>query len=281
LIWLLPAALCSIAIAAILKINEVRSGDRVLLAAANYLVAAALSFVMISGKLSSPARPTLVLGAIAGIDYVLGFLLLMAGIASGPLAVPVTVMRLSVVVPIAVSIAVWREFPGTVQWCGIAIGMLAIVLFGWSLSGRSSGDRSGRGYWVLIISLFTVMGVGDVLLKAFRELSPGDELLTFIFILFAVATVFTWIIVWIRRIPPCRQTLLLGVLLGIANLYSTVFVLMALRVIPASIAFPFVNLAVILGSSLVGFFIWKERLSRMALLGMVLAAAALVLIPLR
>jgi drug/metabolite transporter (DMT)-like permease len=281
LIWLLPAALCSIAIAAILKINEVRGGDRVLLAAANYVVAAVIALFMLGGRLSRPAPPTLVLGTIAGIDYVLGFLLLMAGIAGGPLAVPVTVMRLSVVVPIAVSIAVWGELPGAAQWCGIAIGMLAIVLFGWSLSGRSSGDRSGRGYWALILSLFMVMGVGDVLLKAFRELSSGDELLMFIFVLFSTAAVFTWIIVLLRRIQLGRRTLLLGVLLGVSNLYSTVFVLMALRSTPASIAFPFVNLAVILGSSLVGFFVWRERLSRKALLGLILAGAALILIPLR
>ena len=45
MIWLLPAALCSITIAGILKVNEGRKGDRLLLAGANYIVASALSFL--------------------------------------------------------------------------------------------------------------------------------------------------------------------------------------------------------------------------------------------
>jgi hypothetical protein len=35
LIWLIPAALCSISIALILKVNEGRGGDRVVIAGAN------------------------------------------------------------------------------------------------------------------------------------------------------------------------------------------------------------------------------------------------------
>ena len=101
MIWLLPAALCSISIAGILKVNEGRKGDRLLLAGANYIVAALLSFAFAAGRLRAPEGATLALGALAGIDYVLGFLVLMAGIARGPLAIPVTVMRLSVAVNIA------------------------------------------------------------------------------------------------------------------------------------------------------------------------------------
>ena len=130
MIWLLPAAGCSIAIALILKVNEERGGSRVLLAASNYVVASLLSLALLGGRIPQPDAVTLTIGSVLGIDFVLGFLLLMAGIARGPLAVPVTVMRLSVAVPIAVSIVIWAEHPGAVQWIGITLGMIAIVLFG-------------------------------------------------------------------------------------------------------------------------------------------------------
>lgn len=279
MIWLLPAAGCSIAIALILKLNEVRGGDRILLAGANYIVAAALSIILLGARISRPGTATLVVGAIAGVDFVLGFLLLMAGIARGPLAVPVTVMRLSVAVPIAASIFIWGEHPGALQWIGIAMGLVAIILFGYGLSYSKPGVREGGRYWFFILSLFLVMGAGDLLLKAFRELSPDAEMLLFTSVLFTVAAVFTWILVWLRRIPFDMRTFSLGLLLGVPNLFSTVFVLKALRSTPASVTFPFVNLTVIFGSTILALLIWKERLGRLAVAGLAIAAVALVLLP--
>ena len=280
MIWLLPAALCSVTIAVILKVNEMRKGDRLLLAGANYIVASVLSFVFVAGRLEVPEGATLAIGTLAGIVYVLGFLVLMAGISRGPLAVPVTVMRLSVALPIAVSILFWAERPGGFQWAGIALGVAAILLFGTSLSGSSERRCSGCGYWLLIVGLFLVMGIGDILLKAFRELSPDADRMAFTWILFTVAAIFTWAVILIRRIPFDRRTFLLGLVLGVPNLFSTLFTLLALRSVPASIAFPFINLTVIIGSALLAFIVWRESLDRLSMAGLALAALALVLLPL-
>lgn len=280
MIWLLPAALCSISIALILKQSEARGRDRLLLVGANYITASVLAFIFILPRLSVPNGTTLLLGAVTGMDYVLGFLVLAAGIARGPLAVPVTVMRLSVAVPIVVSIALWAERPGGLQWAGLALGAAAIMLFGYSLSGERGRRDSRSGYWLLIIALFLVMGAGDVLLKAFREISPDADRMTFTWILFTTAGIFAWLLIRLRRVPFDRRTFMIGLLLGVPNLFSTVFTLLALRSVPASIAFPFINLTVITGSALFAFFIWRERLERLSIAGLLLAAIALVLLPL-
>ena len=280
MIWLLPAALCSISIAAILKINERRGGDRLLLAGANYFFAAILSFLILRGGIGIPSTGTLALGAVTGIIYVLGFLLLMAGIARGPLAVPVTVMRLSVAVPVVVAIFFWNEVPGTLQWVGLLAGAAAIVLFGLGIRAQGNDRHTGAGFWILMLAMFAVMGTGDVLLKAFGEVSPDSERLVFTFLLFVSAALFTWLMVLIRRGPFKRSTFLLGMLLGVPNLFSTVFTLLALRGVPASIAFPFINLTVIFGSTILALVAWKEKLGPIATAGLILAALALILLPL-
>ncbi len=279
MIWLLPSAGCSIAIAVILKVNEQRKGNRLLIAGANYILASLLALVLLKGQVTLPDRATLALGTVGGIDFVLGFLLLMTGMSRGPLAVPVTVMRISVAVPIVVSIFLWGETPGSAQWMGIGLGLAAIVIFGAGVSGSSSGNDTGGRYWLLIVSLFLVMGGGDVILKACRELSPRTERLLFAWILFSVAAVFTWLLVWIRGVRISRSTLLLGFLLGVPNLFSTIFTLKALESVPASVVFPFINLTVILGSTLLGYLVWKEHLSRLGIIGMALAAVAVILLP--
>ena len=279
MIWLLPAALCSITIAAILKINEKRGGDRLLLAGANYLFASVFAFLILRGGIDLPSTGTLVLGAVTGIIYVLGFLLLMAGISKGPLAVPVTVMRLSVAVPVAVAIFLWNEYPGPLQWVGLAAGAAAIILFGLGIKVPEGEHQAGKGFWLLMVAMFAVMGTGDVLLKAFREMSPDSERLVFTWLLFTSAAVFSWLMIVIRRVPFDRSTFLLGLLLGVPNLFSTVFTLLALRGVPASIAFPFINLTVIFGSTLLALVLWKEKLGPVATAGLVVAALALILLP--
>ena len=279
MIWLLPAALCSISIAAILKINERRGGNRLLLAGANYLIASVLAFLVLRGGVVLPSSGTLVLGAVTGIIYVLGFLLLMAGISKGPLAVPVTVMRLSVAVPVVIAIFFWDEDPGPLQWIGLSAGAVAILLFGLGIKPPAGDRKSGAGFWLLMVTMFAVMGTGYVLLKAFREVSPDSERLIFTWLLFTSAAIFTWLMIVIRRVSFDRSTFLLGLLLGVPNLFSTVFTLLALRGVPASIAFPFINLTVIFGSMLLALVAWKERLGPVATAGLVVAALALILLP--
>ncbi len=279
MIWLLPAALCSISIAVILKINERRGGNRLLLAGANYLLASVFAFLILRGGVELPSTGTLVLGGVTGIIYVLGFLILMVGISRGPLAVPVTVMRLSVAVPVVGAIFIWNEYPGPLQWVGLAIGAAAIVLFGLGIKAQGGEHRAGEGFWLLMVAMFAVMGTGDVLLKAFREISPDSERLVFTWLLFTSAAVFSWLVIVIRRVPSDRSTFLLGLLLGVPNLFSTVFTLLALRGVPASIAFPFINLTVIFGSTLLALALWKEKLGPVATAGLVLAALALILLP--
>lgn len=280
MIWLPAAACCSIAIAVILKLNERSGGDRFVLICANYLVAAALALLLLGGRVADVSALTLVLGSATGIVYVLGFLLLLAGIGRGPLAVAVTVMRLSVALPVVVSIFAWREVPGPPQWAGLGTGLAAIVLFGLGIGAGNHRRGAGSGFIVLMAAMFLVMGLGDVLLKAFRETAPDVERLAFTFILFGFAAAFSLALIVARPRPVDRSTVLLGMLLGVPNLFSTVFTLLALRAVPASIAFPFINLAVIFGTTLIGLVLWRERLGRLALAGLAVAAVALVLLPL-
>ncbi len=281
MIWLLPAALCSITIALILKVNEGRGGSRILIAGANYLSASAISFFMLGGRVPHPGQATASLGIAAGVVFVLGFLLLMAAIARLPLAVPVTIARLSVALPVAVALLFWGERPGIFQWIGLSLGLVAVLIFARSFSGPARLSAGGTGGALIVPALFVVLGLGDVALKAFRETAPDLDRLAFTWILFTSAAAITWMLVAVRRVRIDARTLALGLALGVPNLFSTVFTLLALRDVPASIAFPFINLTVIVGSTLAGLLLWKERLRGAGVAGLAVAAAAIVLLAIR
>jgi len=60
-----------------------------------------------------------------------------------------------------------------------------------------------------------------------------------------------------------------------------VFTLLALQSVPASIVFFFINLTVIVGTTLAGFILWKERLRGMSVAVRIVAARAIVLLSVR
>ncbi|MBN2070475.1 MAG: EamA family transporter [Candidatus Krumholzibacteriota bacterium] len=281
MIWLLPAAAASIAIAVILKVNEGWKGDRLLLAGANYIVASSLALLFIRFRVHVPAASTFWLASVTGINYVLAFLVLMAGISKGPLAVSVTVMRLSVALPVLASIFFWAEKPLPGQWAGMILGGVSFILFGAGVAGKGKTRSAGRNFWPVMMILFLVTGITSILLKSFSETLRDVDRMVFTWILFTVAAVFTWIMIAVRRVPFDKRTFMLGLLLGIPNLLSTFFALIALRSVPASIVFPFINVTVITGSTLAAFFIWKERLGKVAITGLAAAVVAIILLSMK
>ncbi|MBU8923080.1 MAG: EamA family transporter [Bacteroidales bacterium] len=278
MIWLLPAAVCSITIAAILKINEGAGGSRLVMMGSNYIVASLIALLMLRGNPGPFDGITLGLGVLTGADYVISFLVLMAGIGKGPLALPVTVMRLSVVVPVIASIFLWNETPGLMRYGGIVLGLAAIVFFGLGVAGHGRKKQATRGFWLLLAAIFISTGLASILLKTFREVSPDSRRLAFTWLLFSSAGILTWLIILSKRIRVDWKTFRLGMFLGLPNLFSTVFTLKALENIPASVVFPFINVTVIFGATLLGLFVWKEKLDRLSITGLVFAAVSLVLL---
>ena len=64
-----------------------------------------------------------------------------------------------------------------------------------------------------------------------------------------------------KRIKVKRQTLLLGAVLGVPNIFSSFFLLGALAQLPAIIVYPVTNFGIIVLTSLGASIIWEERLN--------------------
>ena len=77
---------------------------------------------------------------------------------------------------------------------------------------------------------------------------------------------------------PSRAAWAWGVGLGIVNYYSAEFLLRALESLDGTVAFPANSVSIVFGAALIGRLVWGERLSRGNLVGLGLAAVALVLL---
>lgn len=271
--FLFLTILCSVAIAIILKVNEGRSGDRLVAAGANYVVAALLGLIFRQGSLGEITWGTVGAGATVGVGFVCGFLLLMVGIERLGLAIPASVARLSMLLPTVASLLLYHEHPSPLAIAGIALGVASFLLLG---SVRGPGGEGRGGGLAIIIAIFVVSGCTDISLKVAQQsgLAHGP----FLTIVFAAAAVLCWICAAASRREIRGRDLILGGILGVPNFFSGYFLILTLDRVPASVVFPAISAGVVVAVTLAALLFWKEHPTRRAWIGILLAALAVALL---
>jgi hypothetical protein len=105
------------------------------------------------------------------------------------------------------------------------------------------------------------IGLNDFAMKIFQQWRPITEKPYFMMIIFSAATVYTFMILVIKRIPLERIVLIRGGILGVPNMFSTFFILLALAQLSAIVVYPVTNIGIILLTTIGAAIFWKEKLN--------------------
>jgi drug/metabolite transporter (DMT)-like permease len=296
MLFLVLTILSTVLTSVILKINEGRGGNRLVVAGMNYVVAAALALAM-----TDPARLAIgpawtAIALVTGVGFIGGFLVMMKGLNEIGLAIPTSAARLSMLIPVAGSIAFFDERPSGLQIAGIAAGVAAFILLG---AAQRSGAAESRGATTgeggsrrgesrrggsridlkavgLLVALFTIIGSTDFTMKISQSVGIDKDAMAFY--IFSSAALCCWIPVLLRRTRIAGRDLALGALLGVPNYFSVYFLLVALTRLDASLVFPVVSAGAVVAVTIVAVIVWKEQPNRTAWMGIVLAAVAVALL---
>lgn len=307
--FLFLAVACSLGIATVFKLAERRDLDRTALLAVNYAAAAALALALQGAQAGSVAPGVVGLGVALGVLFIGGFWLFSRAIREVGIGLAAGAMRLSVVVPVVVSWAVWGEAPSLVQGAGLVLAGAAFVLVARPAPGPPAGgtvpaaavaaevpaataaaaglpDASPRrrsGGALLLGLLFLSGGLVDVLMKTFQKgYAASVPTPTFLLFVFGVAFAVGAAAVAATGVRtgrwPGLDVVAWGVGLGVINYGSAEFLLRALGTLPAPVAFPLNGVSIVLGAAVLGRLVWGERLSRANAAGLGLAAIAVALL---
>ena len=276
--YVLLTIFMSVSIAAILKITELRHYNRMVIIGTNYFTAAGLlAALLFSAHEVHFSAATLWLGLAGGLTFPLGFYLITRAIGKMGLSVSVSVMRLSVVIPTFGSLLVWHEHPNAYQSVGIGVTLLALFF----LSNFSTEKKESNRGWILAVAVFVVLGFNDFLMKIFESLRPLEEKDSFLFVLFGISGILSWLFILSQR-PRIRPVeIVWGLGLGVPNMLTTFFFILALKELPGVEVFPSVNIGIITFSLLLGVWVWGEKLSRREWAGFGLALVAVTLLNIR
>lgn len=239
----------SLAIAIFLRYSEGKARDRTVVIASNYIVASALGFLLTTNINASPG--VYGLGVILGFFFFVGFMLFSKAIKFAGLAGAVTMGRISLAIPVVFSIFLWGEKPSI--WDFVGLALIFFIILTWE-------GKIGR-FSPILLSLFIIFGLLDAALKFFKMNFPAVDEGFFLVILFFSAIIWSWGYILLAKRVVTASDVLLGLLLGIPNFFSSYCLLRALIDIPGYVAFPFINIGIIILSAISGFVLFKERLT--------------------
>jgi len=270
--------LCSTSIVLILKHNDTQRGDVIVLLAGNYFVAALISLLFfVFDETAQYSLTTFLFGAILGILFVLSFFAFARAIRLAGTSLSALSSRLSVIIPLLLSIIVYNEDPTISQIFGIILTFVTILFFYFSLKDPHSQSLKPADYFYLIAVLLGI-GVNDFCMKVFQQWRPGMEKPFFLLSIFGFAFIYSSGYVISRKIPIRRPTLILGAGLGIPNIFSSFFLLSALNELPGIIVYPITNIGIIVLTTLSALWIWHEYINKPGRWALICGVTAIVLL---
>ena len=251
-----------------------------MLLAGNYLMASIIALVLLAFSDSSKFTvETLIFGSVLGLLFVLSFFAFAKAISYAGTGLATTSSRLSVIIPILLSIIIYDEVPNKFHLVGFLFTVITFTFFYFSVKGNHK-EGTGILKYLFLIAVFVGIGLNDFSMKIFKSWRSEQEQPFFVVFIFSSAFIYSSIYIIIKRIKVVPHTAFWGLTLGVPNVFSTIFLLGALTLLPAIFVYPTINVGIIVFTTLLAFLIWKEKLNRWGLFALISGLIAILLLSL-
>ncbi len=278
MMYLVIAVLCSVAVSVLLKILRQKNIDIRQTIVAGYPVAFLLTWFLLMPDVSGIST----LGNAWGIILALGillptvFIILGRAIASVGMVATDAAQRLSLIIPIIAAFLLFGEVLTGTRVLGLVLGFLALGALVYRPKHTGSGEHASISppaartpLW--LFGVWAGYGIVDILFKQVAK--QGTAFPLTLFVSFGVAGLLLLIYLLVTRVRWQGNALAAGLLLGalnMGNIYAYVRAHQVLSDSP-SIVFTGMNVGVIAVATLIGVAVFKERLGRINVLGLLLA----------
>ena len=289
MIYLILAILFSSAIFVVMRLFSRFKLDNHQALMWNYAAATATGFIIsaANGPLTSPTvEPWFGLSLLTGFWFILTYVLMVVSSQRSGVTVTSLSSKLSVVIPTLFGVIFLKEQLGLMPAIGVVLALVALVLV---VGGKDKGKDKSKVKPSLLVTLlplciFFGTGIGDVLMKTTETANHADDLTPMIAFIYGVSFLFSLLLMGYDLIKGKSKwqwkNAVGGIALGLVNFFSTFSIYHAMRVFDNVVLFPVYNIGVVCLTALVGWLLFKEKLTWKNYLGLVIAIAAVLLITL-
>ncbi|MFP4456954.1 MAG: SMR family transporter [Clostridia bacterium] len=302
MIYVILSVLASAAMAAIFKFTEGRNLNRNFITTINYATAVVVSLFSINqAKIHIELYPSnfltffeelksvlaggqfsiqtvsvfaIVLGGFTGILYFVGIIAMQISVRNYGAGLAGMFSRAGMIIPILLSIILWKEFPSPFQWIGIVLALAGVVL------ANMQPDQAAKRFTIRLTLLlqFITSGLSGLMSKTFQTYGIIDYRNVFLLAVFSSAFIISLIYTYKTPKSWGQSELFAGFLVGIFNQLSATFLLLALNSLPAPIVYPLISAGAIVVINIMGMAFFNERLKRHELIAVGLTVIAVLIL---
>lgn len=278
MLFLILSIICSVTVGVLFKVARSYNVSQVQIVAWNYVFALIFCYLSFSPDLS--AVRTLAPWEIyvpIGILLPAIFLFLAASIKQVGIVKTDAAQRLSLFIPILAAWLLFKEDFNILKITALLVGFPALLL----ILTKPSPNTENK--WIYPAVVLLGFGIIDILFKQIA-LYTSLPYTTSLFVVFGIALLIMIVAmvydVIVTKVPLNFKNIIFGGLVGIFNFGNILFYLKAHKAFAEnpSTVFAGMNMGVIVIGSLVGIFVFKEKLTKMNYAGLFLALIAIILI---
>lgn len=280
MIFLLISICCSVTVAVLLKLAKRYKINVTQAVTWNYLFAILLGFVFYKPSFSDlAAAPVNAIYLTLGILLPVVFWFLAGSVRNSGIVKTDIAQRLSLFIPLLAAYFLFNEHFTPLKLAGLSVGFVAIFF---TLQKKGTQKNEGLN-WLYPVFVFVGFGLIDTLFKKVAQIKsiPYTSSLIVIFILaFLISLLSIFYLFWFKKQKLELINFICGCILGFFNFFNILFYLKAHRAMSEnpSVVFAAMNMGVIILGSLVGIFIFKEKMNKLNYWGLFLALIAILLI---
>ncbi len=256
----------------------------------NYIAASATGLIQSPNAVANVAADpgALALGTYLGLAFITLFFLMGTVAQNVGVGYMTVVTKMSLVLP---TLFAWLYYGEEMTWlkgAGILVALVSVFLINYRPDDpvKLSSKEGNRGLWLnalLVVVLFVGSGINDTGFKIFNEEFSGTiSQVDFPVVIFGLSAVIGIVISTFQivtgRVAFTYRSLIGGLLIGIPNYFSIVFLVRSLEYLDGTFFFPVNNIALLVVTGVVGVFVYKEKLNYWNLAGFLMAIGAVLLL---
>lgn len=280
MLFLVLAIITSSLVSIMMRLGENRVKNNISMLSVNYFICMLLA-VFYTGidrllQTGNGMNMAVGLGSINGFFYIASLVLFQNSVKHYGVVLSSIFMKLGIMVPLVVSILLFKEIPTTIQMIGFVIAIIAIILINLKDDKKQAVHKLSKKWGLLLV--LAGCGMADGMSKIYQELGTDEFEELFLVLTFVVAFVLSIFLIIIKKQKITKNEILYGILLGVPNYFSARFLLKALGEVPAVIAYPTFSIGTIAFITLTGMAVFKERLTKLQIFAIGLIAVAVILL---
>lgn len=285
MLYLILAIVSSSLVSIMMRVGEGRAKNNISMLSVNYFICMILALIYTGAEnllqTGEGIGTSIGLGVINGFFYIASLILFQNSVKHNGVVLSSIFMKLGIMVPLVISILLFKEMPTVIQVIGFMIAITAIVIINMKDKTEHNISEKVKERSSIKLGLILVLfgcGMADGMSKIYQELGTDKFEELFLVCTFVVAFLLSVVLVKIKKQRYTKNELLYGALLGIPNYYSARFLLKALGEVPAVVAYPTFSIGTIAVITLTGVLVFKEKLNKRQLVAIGLIAIAVVLL---